>query len=53
MIHMRINVNGKKYTLRKEMKDFYLELVCGLIVFTVLFALVSLTVFIANTICPV
>ena len=52
MIHMRINVNGKKYTLRNEMKDFYLELVCGLIILTVLFSLVSLTVFIANTICP-
>ena len=49
---MRIKVNGKYYKLRKEMKDFYLELVCGLIIFTVLFSLVTFTVFIANTICP-
>lgn len=49
---MRINVNGKKYTLRKEMKDFYLELVCGLIIFTALFLLVELTAFVANTVCP-
>lgn len=49
---MRIKVNNKYYSLRKEAKDMYLELVCGLIVFTVLFLLVELTAFVANTVCP-
>lgn len=50
---MRIKVNGKYYKLRKEAKDTYLELICSGIWFTILFALVSLAAFIANTICPV
>lgn len=50
---MRIKVKGKYYTLRKEAEDWYLELICGAIIFTAMFSLVSLAVFIANTICPV
>ena len=50
---MRIKVNGKYYRLRKEAKDMYLELACGLIIFTGLFLVTLAVVFVANTICPV
>lgn len=52
VIHMRIKLGNKTYKLRKEAKDLYLELICCGIWFTILFALVSITVHIANTICP-
>ena len=53
MIHMRIKVGNKYYKLRKEMKDFYLELICCGIWFTILLSIVLLAVYVANTICPV
>lgn len=49
---MRIKVNGKQYTLRKEAKEFYLEAICFSTICAMLFSVAYLAAFIANAVCP-